>query len=76
MEIVSFFGADRVITFMLLFARLSGLMVFFPFFGHSQIPISAKTALTFFLTIFLFPMASVKSGEIYYLAVEILSELM
>ncbi|MGB2551755.1 flagellar biosynthetic protein FliR [Campylobacter sp. MOP51] len=76
MEIVQFFGADRVITFMLLFARLSGLMLFFPFFGHSQIPISAKTALTFFLTIFLFPVASVKNGEIYYLVVEILSELM
>ncbi|QCD52017.1 flagellar biosynthetic protein FliR [Campylobacter sp. RM16192] len=76
MEIVSFFGVDRVITFMLLFARIGGLMVFFPFFGHNQIPITVKTAFSFFLTIFLFPAASAPNTEIYYLAVEILSEVM
>jgi len=59
---------------MLLFARIGGLMLFFPFYGHEQIPMSVKTAFSFLLTLFLFPLASIKSGEIYYLAVEIVSE--
>lgn len=77
MEIVQFFGVDRVITFMLLFARIGGLMVFFPFYGHNQIPMTVKTAFSFFLTLFLFPSASAATnGQIYYLAIGILSEAM
>ena len=49
-------------------------MLFFPFYGHEQIPMSVKTAFSFLLTLFLFPLASIKNGEIYYLAVEIVSE--
>ena len=74
MELVEFFAPERVITFMLLFARIGGLMLFFPFYGHEQIPMSVKTAFSFLLTLFLFPLASIKNGEIYYLAVEIVSE--
>ena len=75
MELVEFFAPERVITFMLLFARIGGLMLFFPFYGHEQIPMSVKTAFSFLLTLFLFPLASIKSGEVYYLAVEIVSAL-
>lgn len=75
MELINFFGADRVVTFMLLFARLSGLMVFFPFFSHAQIPVSVKTALVFILSIVLFPMSQAHDKAINFLVFEILSEV-
>ncbi|MCD8213983.1 MAG: flagellar type III secretion system protein FliR, partial [Campylobacter sp.] len=74
MELVSFFGADRVVTFMLLFARLSGLIVFFPFYSHNQIPLTAKTLFALILCVILFPMARAHEHAINFLFVEILSE--
>lgn len=76
MELVEFFGADRVISFMLLFARFSGLVVFFPFFSHTQVPISVKTALVFILSIVLFPMANTHDKAINFLIFEILGEVL
>ena len=76
MELVSFFGADRAITFMLLFARLSGLIVFFPFYSHNQIPLTARTLLVFMLCIVFFPMSHAHEHAINFLFVEILSEAM
>ncbi|MBE3606139.1 flagellar type III secretion system protein FliR [Campylobacter sp. RM13119] len=76
MELVQFLGADRVITFMLLFARLSGLIVFFPFYSHNQIPLTAKTVFAMLLTIVLFPMSHVYDHAINFLVLDILSELM
>ncbi len=55
-SLVAFFGEDRVILFFLLFARLSGLFAFFPFFSHANIPLSIKTSITFFMVVFLFPL--------------------
>lgn len=34
MEFVNYLGDKNVVTFMLLLARMSGLIVFFPFFSH------------------------------------------
>lgn len=76
MELVEFFGADKVITFMLLFARLSGLIVFFPFFSHNQIPLSVKTLLVFALCVVLFPLSHAHGHAINFLIMEILSEAM
>ncbi|MCR4942604.1 MAG: flagellar type III secretion system protein FliR [Campylobacter sp.] len=76
MELVQFFGADRAITFMLLFARLSGLVVFFPFFSHNQVPLTVKTLLVLAFTIIFFPLAKVSTHEINFLVFEILSELL
>lgn len=39
--------------FMLLFARISGIFVFFPFFSHMQIPIIFKTSLSIVVSFFL-----------------------
>ena len=76
MELVEFFGADKVITFMLLFARLSGLIVFFPFYSHNQIPMVVKTLLVFALCIVLFPLSHTHEHSINFLIMEILSEAM
>ena len=75
MELVEFFGADKVITFMLLFARLSGLIVFFPFYSHNQIPMVVKTLLVFALCIVLFPLSHAHEHAINFLFMEILSEV-
>ncbi|NLC27282.1 MAG: flagellar type III secretion system protein FliR [Campylobacteraceae bacterium] len=58
MEIIQYLGEENVFKFVLLFARMSGLVAFFPFFGHMQIPVVVKTAIVFFLTLFLYPYAS------------------
>lgn len=76
MDLVQFFGADRVITFMLLFARFSGLVVFMPFFSHNQIPVTAKTAFVFILCIILMPLAKPHEHTINFLVLEILSEVL
>ena len=55
-SLIALIGENQVILFFLLFARLSGLFAFFPFFSHGNIPISLKTAITLFMVIFLFPL--------------------
>ncbi|MBE0491344.1 MAG: flagellar type III secretion system protein FliR [Sulfurospirillum sp.] len=78
LALVDFLGQNSVILFLLLFARLSGLLAFFPFFSHMKIPMSIKTALVIFLTIFLFPLASMPNIElsVMSLVLAILSEMM
>ena len=76
MELVEFFGADKAIVFMLLFARLSGLIVFFPFYSHNQIPLSVKTLLVFVLCVVLFPISKAHENSINFLIGEILGEVM
>jgi len=62
-SLIEFIGQNQVILFLLLFTRLSGLFAFFPFFSHTRIPMSIKTALVFFMTIFLFPLATLPNME-------------
>lgn len=62
MEFVKYLGDQNVIAFVLLFARMSGLFVFFPFFSHNSIPVVIKTTLALFLTMFLFPLAKVEGN--------------
>ena len=55
-SLIRMVGENQVVLFFLLFARVSGLFAFFPFFSHSNIPISLKTAITIFMVVFLFPL--------------------
>lgn len=55
-SLIKMIGEGQVVLFLLLFARISGLFAFFPFFSHANIPISLKTAITLFMVIFLFPL--------------------
>lgn len=63
MEFVNYLGDKNVATFMLLFARLSGMIVFFPFFSHNNIPLIIKTTLVLLLTMFLFPLAHINTPQ-------------
>ncbi len=77
-SLIEFIGQNQVILFLLLFTRLSGLFAFFPFFSHMKIPMSIKTALVFFMTIFLFPLVSLPNIELNIVGIglAIISEIM
>jgi len=77
-SLIEFLGQSQVILFLLLFARLSGLFAFFPFFSHMRIPMSIKTAMVFFMAIFLFPLASIPNIDfsVAAIALAIVSEIM
>ena len=77
-SLLGLIGQNNVVLFLLLFARISGLFAFFPFFSHANIPISLKTAITLFMVIFLFPLAKPIHADIslLFLAFAIASELL
>ena len=77
-SLIKMIGEDQVILFFLLYARLSGLFAFFPFFSHGNIPISLKTAITLFMVIFLFPLLPPLHVKptLAFLALAISSELL
>lgn len=47
---------DTVMVFLLLFARISGIMAFFPFFSSNSIPVTVKAAFAFYLSVLFFPL--------------------
>jgi len=77
-SLISLIGHNNVILFFLLFARISGLFAFFPFFSHANIPISLKTAITMFMVIFLYPLVPPLKAEVtlMFLALAVTSELL
>lgn len=77
-SLIQFLGQNQVILFLLLFSRISGLFAFFPFFSHMRIPVTVKTALVFFMTIFLFPLATLPNIEfsVVSIVLAIVSEIL
>jgi flagellar biosynthetic protein FliR len=75
--LVEFLSQNHVILFLFLFARVSGLFAFFPFFSHMTIPMSIKTAFAVFMVIFLYPIATmpVIHLDIFNISLVIVSEL-
>lgn len=78
LALVDFLQQNRVILFLLLSARLTGLFAFFPFFSHMSIPTTAKASLVFFFTIFFFPYATAPhvAFTITGLSLALISELL
>ncbi len=56
MDIIPFLKEENVLSFFLLFIRLSAVLAFFPFFSYITIPNSVKAALAFYLSVIYFPM--------------------
>lgn len=77
-SLVEFLGQNQVILFLLLFARLSGMFAFFPFFSHTSIPTSIKTGMVLFMTILLFPLSNLPDIDFSVTAIflAIVSEIM
>lgn len=78
MEFASYLSDANVMQFLLLFARMSGLVAFFPFFNHMRIPVVVKTSIVLFLTIFLYPYATLAPLEpdLLLLTFAVIMELM
>ena len=77
MEFINYIGDANVAKFMLLFARVGGLFVFFPFFSHTNIPEVIKATLALFLTMFLFPLAKFDTPQYNtFFILQILSEVL
>ena len=71
MSIVDLISDKNVITFLLLFSRISGFFAFMPFLSHSNISISIKSALALYITFLLFPIAqtsniNINSANIFF----------
>ncbi|MCF6173826.1 MAG: flagellar biosynthetic protein FliR, partial [Campylobacteraceae bacterium] len=77
-SLVEFLGQNHVILFMLLFARISGLFAFFPFFSHMSIPVVVKTSLAIFMVIFLYPLSTLPNIELNVVTITlaVMSELL
>lgn len=77
MEFINYLSDQNVAKFFLLFARIGGLFVFFPFFSHANIPEVIKATLALFLTFFLLPIANFNTPEINsFFILQILSEVL
>jgi len=64
LELIEFLTPVNVVTFLLLFIRISALFSFLPFFNYMNIPVVAKAAFSFWLTILFFPIVPKVNFEI------------
>ena len=77
MEIASLLTPVNVTTFLLLFIRFSSFLSFLPVFNYITIPMSAKAAIAFWLTILFYPLTPKVTFDINFfnLIIAILSEV-
>ena len=64
MEIINYLTPVNVVTYLLLFVRLSAFLSFIPFFNYTTIPANVKAAFAFWLSVVLFPITPKFSFEI------------
>ena len=64
MEIINYLTPVNVVTYLLLFVRISAFLSFMPFFNYTNIPTTVKAALVFWLSVVLFPITPKFSFEI------------
>jgi flagellar biosynthetic protein FliR len=56
MDTLALFQEDSVVTFVLVFVRISLLFAFVPFFNNASIPTSVKAGLSFYLAFMFYPL--------------------
>lgn len=78
MEFLHLIDSEKVILILLLFTRLSGMMAFFPFYSYGSIPVSIKAVFAIFLTVFLYPQATmhIENFDITTIFLAVMSELL
>jgi len=64
MEILNYLNPVNVVTYLLLFVRISSFLSFMPFFNYTAIPMMVKAAFAFWLSILLFPITPKFAYEI------------
>ncbi len=67
MEIINYLTPVNVVTYLLLFVRISSFLSFLPFFNYTTIPMSVKAAFAFWLSIVFFPLTPKFSYEINFI---------
>ena len=50
---------NLIYSFLLLFARILSFMVFMPIFGHTSVPVTIRVAISFYVSLFLFPLVDI-----------------
>ena len=55
MEIINYLTPVNVVTYLLLFVRISSFLAFMPFFNYTAVPMKIKAAFAFWISILLFP---------------------
>jgi len=55
-DLVELLNQDLIYNFLLLFARILAFMAFMPIFGHKSVNPTIRVAITFYLSIFLYPL--------------------
>jgi len=64
MEIINYLTPVNVVTYLLLFVRITAFLSFLPFFNYTAIPTTAKAAFAFWLSIVLYPITPKFAYEI------------
>lgn len=59
--LISLLNEEVLFKFLLLLARILSFMAFMPIVGHVSVPVKVRIGLSFFLTIFLFPLVSTEN---------------
>ena len=60
--LVSLIDQPTVIAFLLLLARVLSFMAFMPIFGHTSVSATIRIALSFYITVFLFPLVDYQTS--------------
>lgn len=60
-SLVEILSQETVFAFLLLYARIVTFVVFMPIFGHTSVSVSIRGAISFYLTLFLFPLVNLES---------------
>ena len=60
-DLVEFLNQDVIYNFLLIFARVLAFMAFMPIFGHKSVNPTLRVAITFYFTIFLYPLVDSNS---------------
>lgn len=60
--LISLLNETTVFHFLLLFARILAFMAFMPIFGHKAVSVRLRAGLSFYVTIFLFPLVEVQES--------------
>ena len=55
-DLVELLNQNLIYSFLLLFARILAFMAFMPVFGHKSVSATLRVALTFYFTLFLYPL--------------------
>ena len=55
-SLVELLNQNLIYSFLLLFARILSFMAFMPIFGHTSVPATIRVAISFYISLFLFPL--------------------